>query len=191
MDTLKDFLAEIKELFGDRDKPVLIRRFLYDQLNEMAGGDQQEIERILNKILAEKFEQIEEEMKEREAAERHDKELVANYVYLDKYLFATLNRNIKIGITNVLVGKEPHYCIYTLKDYELFKPSKILTLYLERNGEEYPIRFTNILDIRFIHAGETLKTWIYMAYPLFTWRFFLYYDQDIVNQKVNSGRLIL
>ncbi|MDT3414595.1 hypothetical protein QO009_000439 [Brevibacillus aydinogluensis] len=191
MNTLKDFLAEIKELFGDRDKPVLIRRFLYDQLNEMAGGDQQEIERILNKILAEKFEQIEEEMKQREADERHDKELVANYVYLDKYLFATLNRNIKIGITNILVGKEPHYCIYTLKDYELSKQSKILTLYLERNGEEYPIRFTKISDIKFIHAGETLKTWIYMAYPLFTWRFYLYYDQDIVKQEVNSGRLIL
>ncbi|MCM3625267.1 MULTISPECIES: hypothetical protein [Brevibacillus] len=191
MSRLMEFLKEVKELFGDRDKPVMIRNFLYERLLEQAAGDEKQVERIVNGFLADKFEQMEEESREREEREKHDKELVDYYVFLDKHLNATINRNIEIGITNELVGYEPHYCNYTLKDYKLSKPYKYLTLELERNGERYPITFDHIDDIKFLEAGDTLKTWIYMQRPLPTWRFYLDYDPDLAKQDVNSGRLTL
>lgn len=188
MSFYRELVEGIKEIYSERDKPVKIRNFIYQQLLEEAGGEEK-IEILLNQILAKRFNLIEEEIQAEKEKQKHEKQLLNYYILLDKYLFATLGRVVEIGITNGLVGKEPYS--YTLQDYALSRRYRFLTLHLERNGELYPITFNAIEDIKFSDLRDSLKTWIYMTPPLTTWRFYLRYDQKIIENNIDSGKLEL
>lgn len=183
-----DLVEGLKEIYSERDRNVKIRSFIYEQLLEEAGSEEN-IEMLLNQILARRFNLIKEENQAKEEKQKHNEELLNYYIFLDKYLFATLGREISIGITNELVGKESYS--YILQDYTLSRKYSYLTLHLERNGELYPITFKEIEDIKFSDLGDNLKTWIYMSHPLSTWRFYLQYDPNQIEKSINSGKLIL
>lgn len=195
MGIIDDFFDGMKGIFEERDKSVRVRKFLYNKLIEEAGSEE-EAERLLNQILAQTLEMVEEEKKQKEEEARHEAQLIDYYISLDKYLFATLNRNVEIGITNGLVGQEPNYCNYELVNYVLNKRNNYLKLELVRNGEIYPITFYEIMDIKYSDLRHSLKTWIYMPNAVGTWRFYLSYNDKILsgalkNNKFDSGRLEL
>lgn len=179
MSVFGDFLESVKELRDERDKTVKIRKTLYDMLIEEAGGEE-DAELLLNKILADELESKREKKIKQEERLLVNNSLVDDYKKLEEYLHATLNRDISIGITNDLIGKER---IYTLVEYKISEDTKSLRLKLRNNDEFYPISFHNIEDIKWNENDRTLKTWIYMKHPLPTWRFYLYYDQKVLDEQ--------
>ncbi|CAH0122586.1 MULTISPECIES: hypothetical protein [unclassified Paenibacillus] len=190
MSVFDDFVDGIKDIYASRDRRVRIPKFLYDQLHEEAGNED-EVENLLMAILSKRFQMLDDQEREQQEDAQHQIDLVEYYEYLDRYLFATINRNITIGITNELNGRETSYCNYTLKDYRLSKVYRTLKLDLERNEEYYPISFYEIIDIKFNNNGERLKTWIYMPHPMKNWRFYLDFDPNIVGSTTKSGRIFL
>ncbi len=183
MSIFKDLL----ELISERDKNVKISNYLYVKLLEESGLETDKVGLLVNNIIADRYSKIATKNEEREEMENHERELLSYYIMLDKYLFATINRNVDIGITNALVGREDSHCVYTLKEYEISYTYKCIKLVLEKNGESYPIKFGSIEDIRFMDNGERLKTWIYM--PRFNWRFYLHYDKEAISDNLSSGKL--
>lgn len=149
------------------------------------------VDQIVNKVLYERYKNIEIQIKNEEEEAKKDKELISYYEDLDKYLFSTLNGNVEIGITNDLKGYDEKE--YKLLDYSLSKVYKKLSLKLERNGEYFPISFNEIRDIKFTGCGDNrVKVWIYM--PKDTWRFYLTYKNDIIEKcedDFKSGKLEL
>jgi len=180
-------LKDIMNMFLDRDKNVKIREHLYMKLIEEVGEDEDVIESLVNRIISERFNNLEKELIAKREAEIHEEGLFDYYIILDKYLFATLNNGVKIGITNGLIGKEDSTSIYTLKDYNMSYTYKYIHLILERNGDRYPITFKSIKDIRFSRCGDRLKTWIYMTDD--TWRFYLDYDENLIRDNIESGKI--
>lgn len=104
-------------------------------------------------------------------------ELRKQYILLDKYLFSTLNRKIKIGITKDEIGRENK--MYILKDYKMSLPDRSITLKLERKEDIYPITFYNIKEIG-TQGTDELKTWLYMDDQ--TWKFYLNFNCEILQQ---------
>jgi len=190
MSIIDDFVGGFKEIYSSRDRRVRIPLFLYEELLDEAGNEE-DIENLLASILAERFELRTEQKVEQQKEEEHQVILKESYIDLDRYLYSNINRNVKIGITNELIGREPSNCNYILRDYKLSMVDKYLRLELERNGEVYPISFRSILDIKFNNNAEFLNTWVYIPEPLGTWRFYLNYDPSKTNASVNSGKLYL
>lgn len=186
MSVLKGIINEL--VIGERKSKIKLDNYVYLKLMEEAKNDNYTAEAIVNKILYERYENIENERKNKEQNSKKDKELTKYYKFLDKYLYSTLNCIIEIGITNEQKGRDEKK--YTLLDYSLSKVDKRLSLRLERNNEKTPISFNEIVDIKAQDTGDRLKVWIYM--PKDTWRFYLTYSKDIVEKcknNFNSGKL--
>ncbi|MHC6167546.1 hypothetical protein ACV098_20065 (plasmid) [Bacillus velezensis] len=186
-------LNKIAELInGDGElKTAKIHHSLYAKLEAAATSENVDTDHYINHLLNETIIRSEnEQMQEEKKIEIH-KNAKPKYKKLDTYLDATLNRNVLIGITNELAGKETGQDIYTLTDYFIDYPSCSLWLNLTRHGEQRPIRFNNIKDIEFIELPENrLKVWIYMMDK--TWRFEISYDpaiQKITNELTSKIRV--
>lgn len=186
MSIFKDIIDEF--ITGEKKSNVSIDKYLYLKLLEESNTEDISIEQLLNKILYERYDIIENEIKNKEKEEIHEKDLIKYYKILDKYLYATLEGNITIAITNDSIGYDERE--YVLKDYALTKVYSKLSLKLERNNEDFPISFKDIKEIRFNDYGDRLKVWIYM--PKETWRFYLNYDNNKLESMVedfNSNKL--
>ncbi|GEM_PF-631239 len=186
MSIIKEIINEL--VVGERKSKIKLDNYVYLKLMEEAKNDSYMAEAIVNKILCERYENVENERKNKEKSATKEKELIHYYKFLDKYLYSTLNSNIEIGITNDSKGRDEKD--YTLLDYSLSKVDKRLSLKLERNGEKTPISFNEIVDIKAQDNGERLKVWIYMITD--TWRFYLTYNSDIVKKcegNFNSRKL--
>lgn len=181
MSLLKDIFDSLR----DEDKKVNISKSLYFKILEEVGGNEELVESLINKIIYERFSNLEKQKKLQLKQEEHEEQLLDYYYSLDKYLHSTLNRNIKIGITNGLVGYEDSNCIYTLKNYDMSYSYKYIQLILEKDNQIYPLTFHDVQDIRFLKAGDNLKTWIYM--PKFNWKFYLNYDKNIFSDAIANN----
>lgn len=173
-------LDKIAELInGDKElKNAKIHQSLFEKLEAAAASENIDTDYYINHLLNETIIRAEnEQMQEEKKIESH-KNAKPKYKKLDTYLDATLNRNVLIGITNELAGKETGQDNYTLTDYFIDYPCCDLWLNLTRHGEQRPIRFSNIKNIEFIELpNNRLKVWIYMNDK--TWRFEINFDPAI------------
>lgn len=139
-------------------------------------------------LIKEEYQDISNETVDKEVPLSPEEDL-EHYIFLDKYLFCTLEREIKIGLTLDEVGREDKR--YILKDYELSYLDKYLRISLERKGDKYPISFPKIKEISFGGCDDNLKTWICMERDM--WRFYLYPDKDklkLLAENFISNKLI-
>jgi hypothetical protein len=172
LNTIKELIKDL--LFNKMSTKVGVDTNIYLKLVEEGEKENTEAEMLLNKILYERYEIIEDIKIKRKNKEKKDKDLIIYYKLLNRYLYASLNRNIKIGKTNDSIGRCEKK--YILKDYFLSKVTSSLSLKLERNEEYIPISFKNIEDITMSDTGDTIKIFIYM--PNENWRFYLEYDLE-------------
>lgn len=175
---LAEVINDFKKNWNERDRSVKIKLPLYEKLFEEAGYDSSRVRFILNRLVSNHYHKLEEEH-QRELRKLEQEEALEDYYnFLDRLLDATKKGSIQIGITNGRVGKETGRDIYRLVDYDISNAYKYFSLNLERNGEEWPITFQKIKDIKFSDCGDELngrmKTWIYMDSE--TWRFYLNYN---------------
>ncbi|MDP4144176.1 MAG: hypothetical protein Q8936_06770 [Bacillota bacterium] len=180
-------LKEILNLISDKGQAITIEKHNYVKILEKVDANNDEAKFLVNRIISDYFSRLEKEEKEKKEAEERESELVDYYLMLDKYLYATLNQRIDIGITNGRVGKEGDNDVYELKDYKLSLGYKFLTLFLSRDKEIYPITFYDIQDIRFLDCGDRIKTWIYMPHQ--NWRFYLHFDKKLLLSDIKSGKI--
>ncbi|MDO3682018.1 helix-turn-helix domain-containing protein [Paenibacillus ehimensis] len=190
LSALKEIMGEVKYLWNERDKNIKIPKSLYNQLLEDADMREERVNFIVRKIISSYYNSVEEERRKKEEKILKEEELTDYYIFLDRYLNATIGRSIQIGITNDRVGKESAQDVYILSNYKFSQPYRYLTLYLERKNEKWPITFNEIQDIKFLLCGdERLKTWIYM--PRQTWRFYLNFDPEVIKDEKVSDKLDL
>ncbi|PRX71842.1 helix-turn-helix protein [Cohnella sp. SGD-V74] len=190
LDALRGIVGDFKSLWNERDRNIKIRKSLYNQLFEDADMREDRVHFIVNRIISSYYIGIETERRKEEEEIQKEAELTDYYIYLDRYLHASIGHNVEIGITNERVGKEGTQDNYILMDYKLSQPYHYLKLHLERNNEKWPISFHEIQDIKFLKCGDDrLKVWIYM--PKQTWRFYLNYDPRSVMSSEISDKLEL
>ncbi|MFB8378204.1 helix-turn-helix domain-containing protein [Paenibacillus taichungensis] len=183
---LTEVIKDIKQLWTVRSHNVKVNEEIYQALVKDVGPDPERISSRLHGIVAAHYQSIEEERQLKLRNAEKAEALAPYYDYLARHLEATKqNGNIEIAITNERLGYEESQDIYQLVDYEIATEYQYVKLVLMRNGEEWPIRFENITDIKFLNTSSShitngrLKAWIYMEKST-TWRMFLNYHKENV-----------
>lgn len=90
---------------------------------------------------------------------------------LDKMLYCTLSREIRISLTSDEIGNEK---TYTLKDYKLSLPQRSLSLVVVRKDDSYTLTLWPIKSINYEVCDNKVKVWTEIEG--ITWRYYLYMD---------------
>lgn len=180
-------ISEFKKAWNKRDRAVQIKGYWYDKLLQEAGYDPNKVNSRLNGIIAGHYQRIEDKYEAELRAKEEEELLDHSLNLLNKLLAATKKGSIQIGLTNGRIGMESWRDVFRLADYKISMDSKIITLAVEKEGEEWTIIFDNIIDIRYSDLSRnssdkgTMKIWIYMQH--ITWRFYLNYNISDVKEQ--------
>lgn len=182
---LTEVIKDIKELWMQRSRSVKVNEDTYRAIVKDVGPDPNRISSRLHRIVLAHYQSIEEERQLKLRNAEKAEALAPYYDYLARHLEATKqNGSIEIGITNARVGYEGSQDIYQLVDYEVAMEYQYVKLVLMRREEEWPIRFENIKDIKFLDCASSnetkgrMKAWIYMEKE--TWRMYMNFHKENV-----------
>lgn len=178
-------IGDLKKVWSERDRSIKIKIHWYEKLLQEADFNPNRVHFVVDRLIADHYKKLEDENQAQLRKLEQQEALEDYYNYLEQLLEVTKKGSIQIGLTNGRVGRETSRDVYKLKDFTVSSSYTYVTLNLERKGEEWPITFNKIKDIKFSDCGHEdegrMKTWIYM--PGETWRFYLNYTVSDLKSK--------
>lgn len=141
------------------------------------GYNISEIRNRINKSLSNMISDTFELEEETDSVE--EEKLISQFLYLDKILYCSIGKTLRIGINESMVGNEYSY---ELKDYEIDAINRSISLQIERKDDKYRLWLGNINDIKW--NGK--KVWVYMDKK--NWRFYHNIEEENLERLPHDFR---